>query len=152
MNRLLTQGGLAVLALLASIASSAEEEIYSKPTANQYPLNVYWGDTHLHSRNSADAYSLGNMNLTQADAYRFAQGQEVVAHNGMKVRLRRPLDFLVVSDHAENFGLAPMISGAVVAQTQAAQALRRALACTDLWKPGHRVLSDPLMQRSRDRP
>ena len=104
MNRLLTQGGLAVLALLASIASSAEEEIYSKPTANQYPLNVYWGDTHLHSRNSADAYSLGNMNLTQADAYRFAQGQEVVAHNGMKVRLRRPLDFLVVSDHAEYLG------------------------------------------------
>ncbi len=58
----------------------------------------------MMSRNSADAYSLGNMNLTPADAYRFAQGQELTAHNGMKVKLRRPLDFLVVADHAEYLG------------------------------------------------
>ena len=77
---------------------------YSAPAGKTYPKNVYWGDTHLHSRNSADAYSLGNMNLTQADAYRFAQGQPMTAHNGMQVQLRRPLDFLVVSDHAEYLG------------------------------------------------
>jgi hypothetical protein len=41
------------------------------------------------------------MNLSPADAFRFAQGQELIAHNGMPVQLRRPLDFLVVSDHAE---------------------------------------------------
>ena len=73
MNRLLTQGGLAVLALLASIASSAEEEIYSKPTANQYPLNVYWGDTHLHTGMSFDAGSFG-CRLGPEDAFRFARG------------------------------------------------------------------------------
>lgn len=77
---------------------------YSPSVGNAYPQNVYWGDTHLHTRNSADAYSLGNMNLTPADAYRFARGQEVTAHNGMPVKLRRPLDFLVVSDHAEYLG------------------------------------------------
>jgi hypothetical protein len=44
------------------------------------------------------------MNLTQADAYLFAQGQAMTAHNGMRVQLRRPLDFLVVSDHAEYLG------------------------------------------------
>jgi hypothetical protein len=77
---------------------------YSGPVNGDYPKNVYWGDTHLHTRNSPDAYSMGNMNLTPADAYRFAQGQEVVAHNGMRVRLRRPLDFLVVSDHSEYIG------------------------------------------------
>jgi hypothetical protein len=77
---------------------------YSSPVGKNYPKNVYWGDTHLHTRNSADAYSLGNMNLTPADAFRFAQGREVVAHNGMPVQLRRPLDFLVVSDHAEYLG------------------------------------------------
>ncbi len=64
-------------------------------------MQVYRGDTHLHTRNSPDAFSLGNMNLSQADAYRFARGQALRAHNGMQVPLRRPLDFLVVSDHAE---------------------------------------------------
>ena len=77
---------------------------YSPALDNHYPQRVFFGDTHLHTRNSADAYSLGNMNLTPADAFRFARGQEVVAHNGMRVKLRRPLDFLVVSDHAEYLG------------------------------------------------
>ncbi|MFT7218436.1 MAG: hypothetical protein ACI8Z1_000045 [Candidatus Azotimanducaceae bacterium] len=69
-----------------------------------YPKQVFWGDTHLHTRNSADAYSLGNLNLSPADAYRFARGQELMAHNGMRVQLKRPLDFLVVSDHSEYLG------------------------------------------------
>ncbi len=65
------------------------------------PRSVFWGDTHLHTRNSADAYSLGNQNLTPADAYRFARGETVFDHQGQPVALRRPLDFLIVSDHAE---------------------------------------------------
>lgn len=85
-------------------AGAALADNYSPAVGNDYPQEVFWGDTHLHTRNSADAYSLGNMNLTPADAYRFARGQEVVAHNGMTVKLRRPLDFLVVSDHAEYLG------------------------------------------------
>jgi hypothetical protein len=44
------------------------------------------------------------------EAYRFARGEEVRSAAGMRVRLIRPLDFLVVSDHAENLGLAPMIA------------------------------------------
>ncbi len=91
-------------ALLTVSAASLAADGYSQPAQHDYPGNVYWGDTHLHSRNSADAYSLGNMNLTQADAYRFAQGQAYTAHNGMQVKLRRPLDFLVVADHAEYLG------------------------------------------------
>lgn len=86
---------------LASTSIAADQQDYSKPVGIDYPQNVYWGDTHLHTRNSADAYSLGNKNLTPADAYNFAQGQEIVVHNGERVKLRQPLDFLVVSDHAE---------------------------------------------------
>ena len=93
---------LAGLLLVGSELAAAGE--YSQPVGQDYPKNLYWGDTHLHTRNSADAYSLGNMNLTPADAYRFAQGQPVTAHNGMRVQLRRPLDFLVVSDHSEYLG------------------------------------------------
>lgn len=89
---------------LFSTAALSQDANYSTSVGQDYPKNVYWGDTHLHSRNSADAYSVGNENLTPADAYRFARGQAMVAHNGMKVQLRRPLDFLVVSDHAEYLG------------------------------------------------
>ncbi|MBO6563885.1 MAG: DUF3604 domain-containing protein [Pseudomonadales bacterium] len=97
---------VAIVMLLAfTPVSSAEDTApYSKPVTQSYPKNVYWGDTHLHTRNSADAYSLGNMNLTPSDAYRFARGDTIIAHNGMPVRLRRPLDFLVVSDHSEYLG------------------------------------------------
>ena len=87
-----------------AFAAVADGKPYSVPVDADYPKSVYWGDTHLHTRNSADAYSLGNMNLSPADAFRFAQGQELIAHNGMRVQLRRPLDFLVVSDHAEYLG------------------------------------------------
>ena len=95
---LLVLGGL-------SMNSAAEGEApYSGSVGQNYPKEVFFGDTHLHTRNSADAWSMGNLNLTPGDAYRFAQGSPVLAHNGMQVQLRRPLDFLVVSDHAEYLG------------------------------------------------
>ncbi len=93
--------GICWLTVIGWFAPALADTPYSKPVDSDFPKHVYWGDTHLHSRNSADAYSLGNMSLTPEDAYRFAKGQEMVAHNGMRVQLRRPLDFLVVSDHAE---------------------------------------------------
>jgi hypothetical protein len=70
---------------------------------------VYWGDTHLHTSYSTDAGMMGNT-LGPEEAFRFARGEEVVASHGLRVRLIRPLDFLVVSDHAENLGLAPFIA------------------------------------------
>ena len=80
-------------------------DAYSPYVDQHYPTNVYWGDTHLHSNLSFDATLSGNTNLSQADAYKLASGGTVLAHNGMEVRLHRPLDFLVVADHAVNLGL-----------------------------------------------
>src|SRR5688500_16193979 len=75
------------------------------PRAGQHPTRVYWGDTHLHtSMSSIDAYLLGDR-LSPDAAFRFAKGEEVVDSNGAKVRLRRPLDFLMVADHSENLGV-----------------------------------------------
>ena len=74
-----------------------------------YPQRVFWGDTHLHTSYSTDAGMIGNR-LGPDEAYRFARGDMVVASNGVRARLQRPLDFLVVADHAENLGLAPMIA------------------------------------------
>jgi hypothetical protein len=70
---------------------------------------VYWGDTHLHTSYSTDAGMMGGT-LGPEEAFRFARGEEVVASHGFRVRLIRPLDFLVVADHAENLGLAPFIA------------------------------------------
>ena len=74
-----------------------------------YPDRVYFGDTHLHTSYSTDAGMMG-CRLGPDEAYRFARGEEVTSSTGVRARLQRPLDFLVVSDHSENLGLAPMIA------------------------------------------
>ena len=63
--------------------------------------NLFWGDTHVHTSYSSDAYGQGNVNADPETAYRFARGLPVV-HPGLgnRVRLDRPLDFLVVADHS----------------------------------------------------
>lgn len=78
---------------------------YNRPI----PQQVYWGDTHLHSAMSIDANSAGNERMPPADAYRFARGDKVTANNGREVKLNRPLDFLVISDHAEYLGVMPRV-------------------------------------------
>ena len=65
---------------------------------------VYWGDTHHHTSNSGDGFTAGDR-LTPEEAYRFARGEEVVSSTGVPAKLSRPLDFLVISDHAEGLGL-----------------------------------------------
>ena len=88
----------------------AEKEIeYSPYKSDTYPNNVYFGDTHLHTSYSTDAGMVGAI-IGPETAYRFARGEEVLSNNGMPVKLKRPLDFLVVADHAENLGLAPLIA------------------------------------------
>ena len=82
---------------------------YSPYLDQGYPDRVYFGDTHLHTSYSTDAGMLGNR-LGPEEAYRFARGEEVTSSTGVRARLQRPLDFLVVADHSENLGLAPMIA------------------------------------------
>lgn len=90
-------------------ATSQAADIYSQPTSRDFPINVYWGDTHLHTNMSVDANGMGNRKLSPDDAFRFAKGEIVRAHNGQEVKLRRPLDFLVVADHAVNIGVLPRL-------------------------------------------
>jgi len=81
---------------------------YSPYLNQSYPNRVFFGDTHLHTSYSTDAGMIGNT-LEPDEAYRFARGEKVRASFGDYAQLIRPLDFLVVADHAENLGLAPMI-------------------------------------------
>ena len=83
-------------------------EVYSPYVGRAYPDQVFFGDTHLHTKFSPDAGLIGTT-LSPADSFRFARGEKVIASSGQPVQLIRPLDFLVITDHAEYAGLAPMI-------------------------------------------
>jgi len=76
---------------------------YSPYAGRSFPTRVFWGDTHLHTSISLDAGAVG-ATLGPEASYRFARGDEVTSASGQSARLARPLDFLVVSDHAEAFG------------------------------------------------
>jgi hypothetical protein len=86
------------------IKGMAKEPSYSPYGGRNFPTNVYWGDTHLHTNNSLDARTAG-VTLSPEDALRFARGEEVVSTHGEIVRLSRPLDYLVVTDHSDAMGV-----------------------------------------------
>lgn len=110
---------MTALALVASIATSAIAQInpseeslshlytgktYSPYAQRSYPIHPLWGDTHLHTELSVDAGLFG-ARLGLEDAYRFARGEQVTSSTGLPVKLSRPLDWLVVTDHSDVLGL-----------------------------------------------
>ncbi|MGL6209922.1 MAG: DUF3604 domain-containing protein, partial [Paracoccaceae bacterium] len=98
-------------------AAAAQEEIdstglpsafpapaYSPYAGRGFPDNVYFGDTHVHTMLSTDAGGAG-ARLLPRDSYRFALGQEVTSSSGQPVRLARPLDFYMITDHSDGMGM-----------------------------------------------
>ncbi len=114
---LLVLSGLAQASDVGTITRERLEGVVQKrpysPYANRnFPTRPLFGDTHLHTAISFDAGMLGTR-LMPPDAYKFAKGEQVIASSGQPVKLSRPLDFLVVADHSDNFGLASdIVSGA----------------------------------------
>ena len=119
--RLCSPTCLAVIALLATPAALAspqaielkaenfeQERAYSPFLNRDYPDEVLFGDTHFHTNLSFDAGLVGTT-LGVDEGFRFARGERVKSNTGQPVQLVRPLDFLVITDHAELIGLAPMI-------------------------------------------
>ena len=90
--------------LFAVTGEAIAENNYSSGSEKALPTNVYWGDTHVHTDISLDAF-IGGWGRPPEDAYRFAKGESVKANNGVDVTISRPLDFLVIADHAANFGV-----------------------------------------------
>ena len=78
---------------------------YSPYAKRAFPSQVFWGDTHLHTSLSLDAGMFGNT-LDSEQAYRFSRGEEVVSSTGLPVKMGRPLDWLVISDHSDLMGFA----------------------------------------------
>ena len=90
-----------------AVESSIAKTEFSPYVGREYPTNVYWGETHRHTAVSVDAGTMTR--LGQEDALRFAGGEEVVTTHGLRAKLSRPLDFVVVTDHAEMYGLMPRL-------------------------------------------
>ncbi|MCH4822300.1 DUF3604 domain-containing protein [Gramella lutea] len=85
---------------IAEINVAETEEIKSNPLKD-----VYWGDTHQHTGNSFDVYLFGTPNSTPETAFRFARGEAVESPTtGETMKLTKPLDFMVIADHAELLG------------------------------------------------
>jgi hypothetical protein len=76
---------------------------YSPYAGKHYPERPYFGDQHLHTGWSVDA-GMSGATLSPADAVRFARGEEVISTSGQPVRLSRPLDWVVISDHSDGMG------------------------------------------------
>jgi len=86
-----------------SLLPANNEILTLRPPPNP-ERNAYFGDLHVHTAYSFDAYVFGTIS-TPDDAYRYARGQALAHPGGYEVQLRQPLDFYAVTDHAELMGL-----------------------------------------------
>ncbi len=78
----------------------------SQAFAADEQTNLYWGDTHLHTSYSFDAFLNKNQSADPDTAYRWAKGKPVIhPYTNSRIQIETPLDFLVVSDHAEGMGV-----------------------------------------------
>src|SRR5271170_7143140 len=77
--------------------------IYPMSVGQAEERHAYFGDLHLHTSMSFDAFSFGTSTLPE-DSYRFAMG-EAIDYLGQTVKRHAPLDFLAVTDHSEYLGM-----------------------------------------------
>ena len=102
----------AIKATVLCIAVSAlANTVTAQGTNDQVATQLYFGDTHLHTSYSFDAFLNDNHSADPDTAYRWAKGQPVIhPYNRARVQIHTPLDFLVVSDHAEMLGVIRAVS------------------------------------------
>ena len=82
----------------------ANDEILTLRPPPNADRNAYFGDLHVHTAYSFDAYVFGTVSKP-ADAYRYAKGQALQHPSGYEVQLQQPMDFYAVTDHAMLMGL-----------------------------------------------
>jgi hypothetical protein len=87
----------------ATVEKLFKEPGYSPYAGRNFPTQVYWGNQHIHTSISVDAGAIG-CKLDDEAGYRFSRGEEVTTSTGQRVKLSRPMDWVVISDHAEAYG------------------------------------------------
>ena len=124
MIKILSRSLLASAVAASLVACSAESESRSSTSAQGVPASTeatessarnqpeaqggeryaYFGDLHVHTTNSMDAFQFGTL-ATPDDAYRYAQGEAIKHPGGFDMQLKRPLDFYAVTDHGFYLGV-----------------------------------------------
>ena len=100
----LAMAGCSKPAEKAPQATAAAVVPESPPVAEPtYPTRAWFGDTHVHTGWSADA-GLDGAVTSPEDAFRMARGEEVKSNTGQMAKLRRPLDWMVITDHSDGMG------------------------------------------------
>ncbi len=115
--------------LIASVValSVAPPTVLSPAQAEPSDRQALFGETHIHTTFSFDAYIFGNRNDPDA-AYRYAKGEAIEHPGGFKMQLKAPLDFQAVTDHAMYLGMVPAMydTSTQVSNHPVAQGLREA--------------------------
>ncbi len=107
--------------LVACIATSGQVLAQQKNPER----NVYFGETHIHTSWSMDAYLFGNRITGPDDAYKYARGQIIKHPLGYDIKIETPLDFMGVTDHSEYVGVTKQANtpGSYVSKLPEAQPL-----------------------------
>jgi len=113
MTRTLTSLAAALLCSTALISIAWAADTAGEPgrgSGKKNPLkNVYFGEQHLHTSASPDAFAVGTRG-TWDDAYNWALGKEVkLSTTGQKIKKHTPYDFVAITDHSEYFGVMPAL-------------------------------------------
>jgi hypothetical protein len=99
----------AMLAIGAVFAADAMGEPERSADGKNPLKNVYFGEQHLHTSASPDAFAFGTRNDAN-DAYRYAKGEAIKnAQTGEMIQKRTPYDWAAVTDHAEYLGMMPLL-------------------------------------------
>jgi hypothetical protein len=104
-----TRSGL-IAAMVLTGANTVQAQS-TKPAPKPWERQVFFGEQHLHTRNSPDAFAAGCRQSWDA-TYEYAMGREVTmetvaTHN--KIKKSTPYDFVAITDHAEYFGVMPRL-------------------------------------------
>ena len=120
---LIAASGVAAFDSAGTEAAAFEGRAYSPYADRAFPTDVYFGDTHVHTALSADAGGSGTR-LQPRETYRFARGEQVISNSGQPVKLARPFDFYMITDHSDAMGaITDIIGGApnILADPQGAE-------------------------------
>ena len=94
-----------------STANTNQENTIQRNRSQSNTTLPFFGELHIHSRNSPDAFITG-VRVTPEHAYRYGRGESIDHISGVKSQNREPLDFMAVTDHAEYMGILPALSDA----------------------------------------
>ncbi|MGH8649331.1 MAG: DUF3604 domain-containing protein, partial [Burkholderiales bacterium] len=87
--------------------------------------NAYFGETHIHTSWSVDAWVMGNRLTGPGEAYKYAQGEIIKHPMGFDIKIDTPMDFMGVTDHSEYVGVTKQANtpGSFVSKLPEAQPL-----------------------------